>query len=94
MQTRFWKLISHAGRTPAYSWHCVDIGRLSVEVSIRFPGYGAAMLNAIKHGFNPAEESWTRTTENYVTYFEPGKNPVAVAIERGKPGPRKLKTEE
>jgi hypothetical protein len=94
MQTRYWKVISHAGGAAGYSWRCVDVGRLTVEISTLFASYGDAMLDAIRHGFGPSTDCWTRITENYTTHFAPGKAPVIVAAGRTDATRRKLRTEE
>jgi hypothetical protein len=94
MKNRFWKIILHAGHTPAYSWHCVDIDGLTVEVSERFSRYGAAVRDAINHGFDPRQDPWTSTNDNYTTHYAPGKAPVIVPAGRSKPAPRLAKATE
>jgi hypothetical protein len=36
-----------------------------------YPNYGAAVMDAIKHGFQPSADHWTVITSAGITRFEP-----------------------
>ena len=92
---KHWEVISHEGTDQAYSWRCIGVGDFIIESSPPFQTYGAALSDAIRHGFNPEIHHWVNVDRHFTFHFGPGNTkPVIVPHEdRGYSGPRRRKSD-
>src|SRR5262245_46052175 len=66
----------HEGR---WTWRQLSIDGSIAHISSAFSDYGAAVVDAIKHGFRPREHHWVVMNRTGITHFHPGNAPVSIA---------------
>lgn len=59
-----------------WTWRTIGLTGGVKSVSLPQPDYGAAVTDAILHGFRPSEHKWLVLTPNGITQFEPGQQVV------------------
>jgi hypothetical protein len=94
-KVKHWEVISHEGTDHAYSWRCIGIGDVIVASSPTFENYGAALADAIRHGFDPTIHHWVNVDKHFTFHFGPGsENPIVISHRDGKyAGPLRRKTD-
>lgn len=91
---KHWEIISHEGTDCRYSWRCIGIGDFIIDSSEPFDSYGAALSDAIKHGFDPNVHHWVNVDKHFTFHFRPGEKPFTVPHEaRPYTGPRRRSTD-
>lgn len=92
---KHWEVISHEGTDHAYSWRRIGIGDVIVDSSPPFKSYGAALADAIRHGFNPEIHHWVNVDRHFTFHYGPGTTKPVVVPHDGKPytGPLRRKTD-
>jgi hypothetical protein len=88
---KHWEVISHeCANECTYSWRCIGVGDVIIDSSPPFSSYGAALSDAIKHGFEPKLHRWVNVDKHFTFHFGRGdKKPIAVP----RAGPRRRKTD-
>ena len=92
---KHWEVISHEGTDHAYSWRCIGLGDVIIDSSQPFNTYGAALADAIRHGFNPEIHHWVNVDRHFTFHFGPGKTKPVIVPHESKPytGPLRRKTD-
>ena len=92
---KHWEVISHEGGERTYSWRCIGSGDLIIDASPPFPTYGAALSDAIKHGFDPKVHHWVDVDKHFTFHFGPGSENPFVISQHGRTyaGPLRRKTD-
>ncbi len=72
-----WAFILHDENQ--WIWRQLRIdGSIELHSSSQFPGFGVAVVDAIKHGFSPKEQHWVMTNKTGTTHFHPGNKPIFI----------------
>lgn len=72
-----WAFILHDENQ--WIWRQLRIdGSIEFHSSSRLPGFGVAVVDAIKHGFSPKEQHWVVTNKTGTTHFHPRRKPISI----------------
>lgn len=78
--------VTDGGGERTWTWRAVGTSTGIETAAHPHPNYGAAVMDAIKHGFLPSIDRWVVTTAAGVTRFEPtGSDTAAPAGEKEQP---------
>ena len=68
-----------------WSWRVLEMDGTIERQSQSFPTYGEAVIEAIRHGFQPRQDHWVVATRHAISHFRPGKPPLTVPCGEGSP---------
>ena len=78
-----WAFINHVEGS-LWTWRQLSIDGSIAHISSPLQDFGAAISDAIKHGFRPKEDHWVVTNRTGSTHFPPGRMPISIPL-IGKP---------
>jgi hypothetical protein len=71
-----WAFIGHAKKNQ-WTWRQLSIDGSIAHISSPLSDFGAAISDAIKHGFRPKEHHWVVTNKTGTTHFHPRSTPLS-----------------
>jgi hypothetical protein len=81
-----WCFKEHQIRERYWTWSQVTTDGSVVRTSEQhFPDYGAAVCEAIRHGFRPTEDEWVVESLKSNAYFRRGRSVPVLPAETGCP---------
>ena len=76
-----WQFIEdHEHGEISWAWRLMGADETIEQHSPQFSNYGAAVNDAIRHGFRPPEQHWIVVTPGTITHFRHGAKPVTVPV--------------
>jgi hypothetical protein len=86
MGIRWQFLEKETGDDVSWTWRALHPDGTLSDSRQAFPSYGAAVHDAIRHGFMPSEQDWSVTSGRSVVNYHFSANPPAITSRRpGKP---------
>ena len=76
-----WAFINH-GEESEWTWRQLSFDGSIAHISSPLQDFGAAVSDAIKHGFRPKEHHWVVTNRTGTTHFHPGSMPISIPPDR------------
>lgn len=73
-----WELVHDTGTGHTWTWHRLRKDGSIELTSSRLPDFGAAVDDALKHGFNPNDQHWVVRSKSLMTRFPPGEKAVCM----------------
>ena len=78
MATRWWFTEYATPRPPRWGWRTLAVDGSIERQSGEFENYGAAVHDAIVHGFRPDEDHWAIESTHLITHFLHGQKTVDI----------------
>lgn len=73
-----WQFFETRGNgQPGWSWRRIVEGKAEITSASSFRDFGAAMRDAMAHGFQPKSDSWSSITSDGVMHFHAGERHAA-----------------
>ena len=76
-RTVSWAFVHHA-ESSQWTWRQLSVDGSIAHISSPLFDFGAAVVDAIRHGFRPKEHHWIVTNTNGTTHFHPGNPPLSI----------------
>jgi hypothetical protein len=73
-----WELICHNGDNHAWTWRRLGVDGSIEQTSAPLGDFGAAVGDALKHGFSPKTQHWIVKSKDWTTHFHPGDTPISI----------------
>ena len=73
-----WAFIHDVNGKDAWTWRRLKFDGSIALTSSRLSDFGAAVSDALNHGFRPQEHHWMVQNNNWTTHFHPGATPILV----------------